>query len=148
MEKKKTWLLVADASKARIYSLCMARLFQETPPKPLELVGNYTHDQSRKKVSELVSDKLGEFGSGTLAKAALPKTHEAEQFAHELLRYIETGRIEKSFKDLIIVAPATFMGLLHKYMPHELHKLVSQKIEKDYTHHDERALVQNLLHYF
>lgn len=148
MEKKKTWLLVADASKARIYTLCKARIFQEQHPKHLELIGHYDHANSRKKISDLVADKLGEFGAGTFAETTSPKVQEAEQFAHELLRHIEVGRADKSFHDLIIVAPASFMGLLHKHMPSNLHKLISQQIEKDYTQHNESDLLEHLLQHF
>src|SRR5262245_28046076 len=132
MENNKTWILVADASKARIYSIYKARVFKEQDPKNLQLIGEYTHIESRKKGSELATDKLGEYGSGTFVENKTPKIHEAEQFASELLEHLETGRKEGSFRDLIIVAPPAFMGLLHKHMPHEIHKLVTQKIEKDY----------------
>src|SRR5687768_7208429 len=134
MANSKTWLLIADASKARIYSLYKARVFQEQHPKHLELIGEYSHIESRKKGSELTTDKLGEFGNGTFVEATSPKIREAEQFAHELIHHIEIGRKEGVFRDLIIVAPPAFMGMLQKYMPTEMHKLVSQRIEKDYTH--------------
>lgn len=147
MVNSRTWLLVADASKARIYSMYKARVFQEKNPKQLELVGVYTHDASRKKGSELETDKRGEFGAGTFVEATTPKMHEAEQFAHQLLDHLDTGRKEGSFRDLILVAPPTFMGLLNKLMPHEMQKLVSQTIEKDYTQKNERELMENLLHH-
>lgn len=147
MEKTKTWVLIADASKARIFAIHKARIFQEQNPHNLELIGEYTHADSRKKKSELVSDKMGEFGSGTF-DASSPKLREAEQFAHELLKFLEIARKEKTFKDLIIVAPPAFMGLLHKHMPHEIHKLVCQKIEKDYTQDSGLKLVENLATHF
>lgn len=146
----KTWLLVADASKARLYSIHKARIFQEQThlTDGLELVSEFKHDKSRKKNSDLITDKSGEFGSGTFVEATSVKFHEAEQFAHELLKFLDVGRKEKTYRDLIIVAPPTFMGLLHKHMPHEMHKLVSQRIEKDYTNNTERELMQNLLNHF
>lgn len=145
MENSRTWVLIADASKARIYSTYKARLFQQKNPKDLKLEGNYIHNESRKKNSELESDKHGEFGSGTFVEATEPKTYEAEQFAHQLLNQLDIGRKEGSYRDLILVAPPSFMGILNKCMSHEMHKLVSQTIEKDYTQHNERELVENLL---
>ncbi len=143
-----TWLLVADASKARLYSMHKALFFKEQNSNHLELIGEFTHAESRMKGTELVSDRMGEFGSGSFVENTQPKEHEAEQFAHELLGKLNAGRKEGCFRDLIIVAPPAFMGLLHKHMPHEVHKLVSQKIEKDYTQQTVRELMHNLLSHF
>lgn len=141
-----TWLLIADASKAKIYSIHKARMFlEQTNPKNLKLIGQYSHQESRMKSAELVTDRMGEFGSGTFVEATLPKTHEAEKFALELINHISAGRRDNHFRDLIIVAPPTFMGILHKHMPHEIQKLISQKIEKDYTQSNDRELMQLLL---
>jgi protein required for attachment to host cells len=148
MSNNLTWLLVADASKARLYSIHKARVFQQQNPDELALVAEYVHADSRKKGVELATDKMGEFGSGTFVENTSPKWHAAEQFAHELLGYLESARKEGSYRDLIIVAPPAFMGLLHKHMPHEIHKLVSQKIEKDYTQNNPRELMQNLITHF
>lgn len=148
MENTKTWLLIADASKAKIYTMHKARILKENNPKNLELIGSYTHENSRKKGSDLTTDKKGEFGSGTFVEATSPKVHEAEQFALQLLGEIDIGRASKDFRDLIIVAPPAFMGLLHKHMSHEIKKLISQCIEKDYTQDNERQLLQNLLQHF
>lgn len=148
MENSTTWLLIADASKARIYSLIKARIFLDTTnDKNLKLIGTYYHEESRKKSAELISDKMGEFGSGTFVEATPPKTHEAEHFAHELVNHLEAGRINKNYRDLIVVAPPAFMGLLHKFMSHELHKLVSKTIEKDYTQQNTKELLESLLNY-
>jgi len=143
-----TWLLVADSSKARLYSMHKARILQEQNSKHLELIGEYAHADSRKKGSELATDKQGEFGSGTFVEATSPKIHEAEQFAHELIIRLNSARKEGTFRDLILVAPPAFMGLLLKHMPHEIQKCVSQKIEKDYTQDDKQQLVHNLMAHF
>lgn len=141
-----TWLLVADASKARIYSMHTARVFKETPhAKELALISEFTHERSRKKGTELATDKMGEFGTGTFVESIPPKLHEAELFAHELLLHLENHRKEGNYRDLIIIAPPTFMGLLNKHMPKEVHKLVSHTIDKDYTQQSERELIQNLI---
>jgi protein required for attachment to host cells len=143
-----TWLLISDSSKARLYSLHKARIFNDQNPKELELIAEFAHEKSRMKGTELSSDKLGEFNSGTFVENTSPKSHEAEQFAHELLMHLDAARKEGRFRDLIIVAPPTFMGLLNKHMPHEIQKLVSQKIEKDYTQFNINELVQNLMVHF
>lgn len=146
MEKNKTWVLIADASSARIYAVHKAIIFQEpTNSKNLELVADFSHADSRKKGVDLTSDRLGNFGSGTFVESTDPKSHEAEIFAHELLHYLENARNENKFKELILVSPANFMGLLHKHFPNTLNKVVTQTIEKDYTKQQGSELIQSLL---
>src|SRR5262245_35379931 len=142
MNNNKTWLLIADSSQARLYALHKARLYlKENASDNLELIGEFAHNSSRQKDSELNSDKMGEFGSGTFVEATSAKVHEAEVFALQLLTHLDTGRKLNHFKDLILVAPPAFMGLLKKHMPHEMQKLISKTIEKDYTHQTDRELV-------
>lgn len=148
MENTITWILIADASKARLFAVHKARLFQDDNTNNLQLISEFTHNDSRKKGSDLVSDKMGEFGSGSFAATTSPKAHEAEQFAQELVTHLDTGRKENSFRDFILVAPPAFMGLLHKHMHQETKKLLSQSIEKDYTHDEGRVLLTHLLSHF
>ena len=141
-----TWLLIADASKAKIYSLQKARFFQH--PLDLEnlrLVGEFTHQASRMKTRDLVTDKMGEFGGGTFVDATSPKSKESELFAHQLIAQLQVGR--NQYRDLILVAPPAFMGQLQKQCPREIQKLISQKIEKDYTAQEGRELLDTLLNH-
>lgn len=140
-----TWLLVADASKARIFSLHKAKLFQETEsPQTLQLIDEYTHAKSRMKTADLLSDKLGGFGGNSYGSDE-PQLHEAELFANHLLHELNTARLDHHYKDLILVAPPTFMGILHKHMPNEMQKMVSTTIEKDYTQDNLANLVKKLV---
>lgn len=148
MENDKTWMLIADASKARIYSCFKARIFNEPHnPNNLSLINTYEHAESRKKDSELMTDKLGEFGSGTFVEFTSPKQHEADLFAQELIHHLKSGKTAGHFHDLIIVAPPAFLGLLQKHMPHDIQKLVIKTIEKDYTQQDPLTLLKNLLNH-
>lgn len=141
-----TWLLVADASKAKIYSLHKAKVFQDNPNgNLLTLVEEFQHNNSRKKNSELVSDRMGDFGPGKLLEVTPPKTIEAEQFALKLTSRLDNGRKEDSYQDLVIVAPPNFMGLLNKHMHNQVTKLLSKTIEKDYTQQAEKELVKSLV---
>src|SRR6185437_3094421 len=115
MENTITWLLIADASKARLFSMHKVKLLSDQHPQQLELVKEFTHDKSRMKSSDLTSDRMGEFGKGTFTETASPKLLEAEDFAHELLNHLDTARQNKLYRDLIIAAPPAFMGILHKH---------------------------------
>jgi protein required for attachment to host cells len=148
MENTITWLLIADASKARIFSLHKARFIQDQKPDNLHLIGEYSHNQSRQKGSDLVTDRMGMYGSGNFSESTPPKVHEAEVFAHQLMEHLDNGRKDGVYRDLILIAPPAFMGILHKSMPHGIQKLVSQNIEKDYTQSQGHELARNLISHF
>lgn len=145
--KTKTWILVADSGKARIYNTVKPRLFVKPNSKNLELVDEYVHTESRKKDSELVTDKQGHFGSGTFEEPTDPHRHVEDVFALELARILQHAQHEKKFHDLILIAPPTFMGMLNKHIPHTTAKLISTRIEKDYTYYDEQQLTTYLQEY-
>ena len=143
--QKKTWMLIADASKARLYAFHKALLFKEPLPKHLDLIGEFLHPQSRMKGIDLETDKMGSYGRGAYAEPTLPKAHEADEFAAQLSHQLEDARKQESYQDIILVAPASFMGLLQKHMTTETHKLVSKTIEKNYTYQHDQEFLKNLL---
>lgn len=147
MDKVKTWALIANASKAKIYSFYIPKLFNGGGAQSLELIGCYVHNASRLKEQDLVSDNEGRFGNRKFADTTLHKTHEAESFALQLVHQFKTGFNDKKFQNLVLVAPAHFIGFLEKHMPHELKKITSKTIEKDFTAHDDQSLVKDLVNY-
>lgn len=141
------YILVADASKARIYSAQKARLFNANNGKDLKLISEHQHDASRKKDIDLVSDRQGQFGSGTFVEATDPKRHEEDRFAQELTKIISQAHNKKNFHELILIAPPVFMGMINKHLGREVDKLVNIRIEKDYTSDSEKELVTHLQGY-
>lgn len=148
IEQTLTWVVVADASKASVYSMHKAKIFQEQEQtRDFHLLETFQHAESRMKNTELVSDKMGEYGSSNFGQPTEPKVVEAEIFAHQLLAYLEKARNEHQFRDFILVAPPQFMGILNRIMSPGLAKLLSQRIEKDYTHLQDRPLLRALLNH-
>lgn len=141
-----TWIVVADASKAKIYSAHKASLFNGNGQK-LALVSEHEHPESRKLDTALASDKQGKFGLATFVEASDPHKYEEERFAMELAKKLIKDRSENLFHDLIFIAPATFIGMLNKHLPDPLTKLVNLTIEKNYTRFDENELVLRLQEY-
>jgi len=139
-----TWLLVANSSKARLYSLCKARFLQSADSKDLTLEQECEHDDSRKMDRELISDRPGSHGRGTYVEATDPKHHEAECFAIELNEKLDAARKDNQYRELIIAAPPAFLGLLKKHMNVDLSKKIFKTIEKDFTAHNEKDLVSAL----
>lgn len=137
----KTWILVADSTQAKIYSTQKASLFGNGVK--LELISEHEHPDSRKHERDLVTDKPGRFDKAVFDQPDAQR-HEEEVFATELAKTIAKGHSDNHFQELIFIAPAAFMGMLHKHLPHPLSKLVNLTIEKDYTHCNENELVLHL----
>lgn len=137
-----TWILVSNASKGR--------LFRNTgPSKGLELVREFAHPQSREKNANLVSDRPGHNpgagnGHGSFVPAMLPKEHEADVFALELARELDTGRINNLYSRLVLVASPAFMGQIKQHLSDAVQRLVSDSLEKDYTQSSEKELGKHL----
>lgn len=132
-----TWILVANASDAKLFSS------ENIRTKNLNFVKELTHPASRQK--ELLSDRSGnyrnEMGTGTSSAyetKITAKQMEAEYFAEELVKEIVHGYNEKKFADLILIAPAHFHALIKKH----LHRHIQEKmhLDKDYTKYNTQEL--------
>lgn len=137
-----TWILVSNASTAKI--------FRHTGPnKGLELVREFSHPQSREKNADLVTDRPGHNpgagnGHGSFVPATLPKDHEADVFAQELARELDSGRTGNQYSRLVLVASPAFMGSLNRHLNTSVKNLVSDTLEKDYTRATDKELSQHL----
>lgn len=131
---RKTFVLVADASRARLF------LMAETTRK-LALVEEFDHPKGRAKTQDLMADKPGRTFESSPTSAARsskeyrtdPKRVEAEKFARELGHRLVALYETQAFEDLVIAAPAKFLGLLRNHLaPHVFDSVIAWH-EKDYT---------------
>ncbi len=137
-----TWILVANASLAKLYA-------NLGPNKGLTLVKELIHPESRRKNSELVSDRPGSMaangaGGGTMRPQTEPKEHEAKIFAQEIAQQLYQGRAKNSFRRAILVAPPAFMGMLNTVIDGPTAQLITDRFEKDYTKTPEPELSAHL----
>ena len=135
-----TWILVANSADAKIFTSENLRIGD------LKMLRELTHPDSRKKTSELVSDKPGHYKTdggmhGSYEKNE-PKEVEAEHFATELARELKTSWDKNQYKHLVIVAPAHFHGLMKKHLDTHLADIVY--IAKDYTRYTTEKLAESL----
>lgn len=127
------WILVADASRARIVST-NEKLTQMLPVKETE------HPESRLRSSDLMSDEPGRSWSrpGGIITALDPPSDPAEmeheRFAEELCHDLETGLTEHQFEKLILVAPPRFLGLLRRHVAPGVAERITAEIDRNYTH--------------
>jgi len=137
-----TWILVANASQAKIFA-------NAGPKKGLSLVKDLKHPESREKAADLVSDRPGQMhSSGNSHRASQPKTdpktNEARHFAQELARELNHGRASGQIERIILVAPPAFMGLLNEKLDGPTGHIVTDRFEKDYTRSNEKELAGHL----
>ncbi len=135
---KTTWVLVADAARARLFSV--TRRNEWTLAQSLE------HAESRLAGHELMSDGPGAMkqpaGSGrtVMSPPTPPREVEAQRFARELVDLLVDGHGKSAYHSLVLCAPPHMLGLLRKGLPVAVERLVSAGIDKNYTHLPDREL--------
>ncbi|MDR1057905.1 MAG: host attachment protein [Coxiellaceae bacterium] len=106
----KTWILIANSAEAKLLATDNLRMGK------LELIREFTHLESRKKISELMTDKPVHYKTDTNAYSAYnkndPKQVEAEHFALQLAHELKTGVDHNFCKKILLVVPAHFYGLI------------------------------------
>jgi len=128
---KLTWILVADNTRARIFTA-------ETPASPLEEIEGFTHAEGRLHDRDITSDLPGkiksEFGAGhAFEQPTDPKKHEADNFAHQIAHHLEEAYHANTFEQLLIVAEPSFLGLLRNCLNEQVKKHVCFELDKNIT---------------
>jgi protein required for attachment to host cells len=139
---KLTWILVADSTRARIFTA-------DTPASPLEEIEDFSHVEGRLHDREMTSDLPGKIksagaGGHTFEQPTDPKKHEAEAFAHRVTQYLEDAHNANRFEQLLIVASPAFLGLLRNHLPEQIKKLVCFELDKDITMQSAADIRQHL----
>lgn len=124
-----TWVLVANTAEAHLYQSPNLRT------EGLSLIKDFKHPESRKKITDLITDKPGHFKTDNGARGAFtkgdPKETEAEHFALELLKELKSGHDQKKYFSLVIIAPHHFYSHFKKHFNFNLEDV--KHISKDYT---------------
>jgi protein required for attachment to host cells len=133
-----TWILVGDASRARVYAL-------EKENGPWSLVEELDNPAGRARTSELVSDRAGrQRQSGARTPPLESHMDAAEQeslrFAERLGHVLQKGYDGHRYGRLVLVAPPRFLGYLRSVLREPVARHVVASFDKDYTHHEERDL--------
>jgi protein required for attachment to host cells len=115
-----------------------ARFFSSTGTiSSMKLEVQLDHPEGKLQEHDLRSDKGGESGSSnhpgqnTLGSASSAVVHEAENFAGEIVAWLERGRIDHLYDKYIIVADATFTGQLRNKMNTHVLAMVTDFVGKD-----------------
>lgn len=137
----KTGVLVANGSRARFLHLQGKNSHQS-----FETVAEFTHEESRMKGRDLVTDRPGHYHANSHARGAYgedrnPKDITKEQFALELAKHLDTYRSKDGYNKLLLVTPAQFSGMLEKHLGKATADKVTDTVHKDYTSWTDKELL-------
>ena len=139
-----TWILVADASRARIFAVTKKG-------QPWKLIEELEHPESRMKNRDLDPVEQGRtkqsFGAGhrpRMEPTTEPQEVEKEHFAQQLADKISQAVAEGTCSSLAVVAPPHFLGHLRSRLSDHAAKVVVATLDKDYTGSDARELASRL----
>jgi protein required for attachment to host cells len=138
------WVLVCDAARARFFEI------RRGDPS-WQVVSEVSHEGSRSKASDLVSDQAGRRSSegrsvhhNALAPASSPKDVEKGHFAHSLGRTLDQAMRSARFRRWVLVAPPHFVGLMERELTPELKKHLMATVNGEMTHLDAKHLAERL----
>lgn len=126
-EARKTWVVVADGGHARI----LLNTHREEGVNELPLVNK--HDPRLASHHEELAAGVHQVGNH------VDKPGEA-RYLSLLAETIQTGIARKEVEDVVLVAPATAMGLLRKALNANTHKHIVAELVHDYTHQDNQTV--------
>ena len=143
MVMNSTWLIVADNSRARFFSM-------ESRTGPIEETKSIVHAEARLREQNMTSDLPGR-GSGkggeglhAYQNKVSPKEQENINFAREIAAELDKARKENKFKQFVLVAAPDFLGKLRDQMNTQTHKLVSFELAKNLAHLDAVEIRKHL----
>jgi protein required for attachment to host cells len=124
---QKTWVIVADRSRARIFSIA-------TPRGPLTELEDLVHPEARAHERDLTSDRPGRSADhNALGSTHSARDQQALEFAREIAQRLEKGRVHAEYAQLVVVAAPDLLGMLRKTMNANVAKLVTREIDKNLT---------------
>ncbi len=132
MKPVRTWILIADGSRARILS-------NNGPGKGLEPVRDFEFEKGRLAPGEIMADRPGRTfdssgpGRHAMAYPADPVREAQKRFAMQLIEFLNDELAGGAFDRLIITAPAKFLGDLRASISKPLETATIAEVRKDLT---------------
>ncbi|MGE3850526.1 MAG: host attachment protein [Planctomycetota bacterium] len=133
MTNQNQWIVVADAARARVLG---------RDDNGLTLLHEYEHPESRLHTVDLDTGEGSAVTSGGpghqphmvgVGSRVPAHEQEAQRFAHELVRMLEDAHNRGQFGNVVLVAPAHFLGQIRKMLAPTVGRCVSTSFDKDLT---------------
>ena len=129
---KVQWILVANASVARLFS-------RDSPADPLVPMATMEHPESRLKGSEFANDRPGHeatdhsSGGNRYEPRSDVRRKEHQRFAREIAERLETGLTAGEFSTLFLFASSPFLGELKSQLSDAVNKRLQLALDSDLT---------------
>lgn len=126
------WILVANASRARLFSAGLSK-------GPIEEIETLVDPEGRAHERNLTSDLPGRTydraGQGRHAKEGKIgiKQQKHIDFAGRVANYLETGRAHNKYRHLFVVSAPAFLGLIRAKVSRDTAARVVSWVDKDLT---------------
>jgi protein required for attachment to host cells len=140
----KNWLVVANASRARV-------LEESGAPGTFVHVADLLHPESRQKGTDLGGDRPGHvdrighgLSSGAYAPHTDPREREHDHFAREVATLLDDGIASGRCAGLLLVASNPFLGHLKAHLGEQARKAIVRTVSKDYTTLRDDELAERL----
>lgn len=138
-----TWIVVADASRARMI---------ERRGGTTTEIAAFLNPEGRAHARDIGSDANGRLPKGGsnsgAGHAAGPDTdpveHAVGMFAKRVARSLDEARVQGRYQSLCLVAPPKMLGLLRAELSTEVSRRVTQEVAKDLTALDVPAILARL----
>lgn len=139
---KSTWLIVADNSKARIFTV-------DSHMGPIEEIGSISHDEARLHEQEMTSDLPGrgnnKGGAGHAYQDEIsPKDQENINFAKQIANELDAARKGGKFKQIMLVAAPGFLGNLRNQLSAQTQKMACFELAKNISHLNAKEIREHL----
>jgi protein required for attachment to host cells len=141
-----TWILIADAARARLFSR------EGAQPTLLE-IADFVCPEARAKGGAFTSDRhasvsvahgrLGHAGH-TIEPRTDARDKAAAAFAQQLTAALARGRAERRWDALVLASSPRFLGILRATLEPSLRALVVREIDRDLTGADADELLAHL----
>lgn len=129
MRDTRTWILLCEASRARLFTNDgRGRLTEQSA---------YAHPGSRAHGLDMASDRPGRRSDGPgphrsgLSPDTEPKEVEAQRFAISLAALLKQGLNNHAYDELVLAAPPHFLGLLRNALDGQVAARIAATFDKN-----------------
>jgi protein required for attachment to host cells len=139
----KTWIVIADGARAKVYQNNGPGTGLHEPRFP-EMVG--AHEPS-KDINADCPGRMQSAPGGALHSVDYPSDPHREQkriFARDVAEFFKLRQREKAFDDLVIVAPAKTLGDLPELLDKSVASHLKIEVAKDLTQFSAQELPKHL----
>ena len=143
MAKTTTWLLVADSSRARLFSA-------NNGANGLETISDSFCGEAREMAKDRGSDRPGRVQeSATTAHHAVeahtdPKTHEIQRFVQDIAGQINSDAQANKFDRLVLAAPPQVLGYYRQYLSDQAKARLLAEVPKSFAQLKEHEILERV----